>query len=121
MLPVEQLVGPTKDEYFSSVCFPQVPLPVNATVNIGDNATIQVVEATLHGASLYSCADITFADPKDPEIPLVNEHNCFNSSEVSFMGVYTTTSNDAFSSRSVSSLAKYVPLAAMGVIAWALA
>lgn len=121
MLPAEQLVGPSKAEYFSTVCFPQVPLPVNATVKVGDLATIQVVEAALHGAALYTCADIIFADPYDPEIPKVDEHNCFNSTDISFMGIYTTSSNDGPSARSLSSIAKYLPLAAMGVIAYALA
>jgi hypothetical protein len=27
---------------------------VNITVNVGDNATIQVVETAIHGAALYS-------------------------------------------------------------------
>jgi hypothetical protein len=66
-----------------------VPLPANATFNIGDNATIQVIETAVHGAALYNCVDITFADPKD--VPEVNETNCFNSSDISFSLVFTTT------------------------------
>ncbi|KAK8185243.1 hypothetical protein HDK77DRAFT_514299 [Phyllosticta capitalensis] len=76
MIPVFQINGPTNEEYGGEFCFPQVPLPANISVNIGDNATIQVVEAAKHGAALYSCVDITFADPAD--VAEVNETNCRN-------------------------------------------
>jgi len=89
MVPAFQIIGPTKQPYPGTFCLPQVPLPVNASVNIGDNATIQVIETAVHGASLYNCVDITFADPKD--VPEVNETNCFNSSDIGFELVFTTT------------------------------
>jgi len=56
MVPVFQIVGPSKNPYPGSFCLPQVPLPSswNETVKIGDNATIQVVETAIHGAALYS-------------------------------------------------------------------
>lgn len=54
MVPVFQIVGPTKNPYPGTFCLPQVPLPVNQTVKAGDLATIQVVEVAVHGASLYS-------------------------------------------------------------------
>ena len=54
MNPVFQLVGPSKNPYPGTFCLPQVPLPANLTFNVGDNATIQLVETALHGASLYS-------------------------------------------------------------------
>jgi len=54
MVPVFQIVGPSKNPYPGSVCLPQVPLPANVTVNAGDNATIQVVETAIHGAALFS-------------------------------------------------------------------
>ena len=54
MVPVFQIVGPSKNPYPGSFCLPQVPLPANITVNVGDNATIQVVETAIHGAALYS-------------------------------------------------------------------
>lgn len=57
MVPVFQIVGPSKNPYPGTFCLPQVPLPANTTVNVGDNATIQVVETAVHGASLFSvCA-----------------------------------------------------------------
>jgi hypothetical protein len=87
MVPVFQIVGPSKNPYPGTICLPQVPLPSGAVVNIGDNATIQVVETAIHGAALYSCVDITFADPKD--VAEVNETNCFNSSDISFNNVYS--------------------------------
>jgi hypothetical protein len=54
MVPVFQIVGPSKNPYPGTICLPQVPLPSGAVVNIGDNATIQVVETAIHGAALYS-------------------------------------------------------------------
>jgi hypothetical protein len=54
MVPVFQIVGPSKNPYPGTFCLPQVPLPTGAAVNIGDNATIQVVETAVHGAALYS-------------------------------------------------------------------
>lgn len=54
MVPVFQIVGPSKNPYPGTFCLPQVPLPANTTVNVGDNATIQVVETAVHGAALYS-------------------------------------------------------------------
>lgn len=49
-----QILGPSKNPYPGTVCLPQVPLPANTTVQPGDNATIQVVELAVHGASLFS-------------------------------------------------------------------
>lgn len=54
MVPVFQIVGPSKNPYPGTFCLPQVPLPANTTVKVGDNATIQVVETAIHGASLFS-------------------------------------------------------------------
>ncbi|KAF2015581.1 hypothetical protein BU24DRAFT_180833 [Aaosphaeria arxii CBS 175.79] len=97
MLPVFQITGPANVQYNGSFCLPQVPLPANYTPSIGDNATIQVIELAQHGAALYNCADITFADPKD--VPEVNSSNCFNSTQenerIGFQLLYATTSSPA--------------------------
>lgn len=63
MVPVFQIVGPTKNPYPGTFCLPQVPLPVNQTVKAGDLATIQVVEVAVHGASLYSVSLSIFVHP----------------------------------------------------------
>ncbi|KAI9762494.1 MAG: hypothetical protein M1835_008026 [Candelina submexicana] len=90
MVPAFQITGPTKEPYPGTFCLPQVPLPANASVKVGDNATIQVIETAVHGAALYNCADITFANPE--EVPQVNSSNCFNSTDIGFNLVFTTTS-----------------------------
>jgi hypothetical protein len=54
IVPVFQILGPTKNPYPGTMCLPQIPLPANITVNPGDNATIQIVELAVHGAALYS-------------------------------------------------------------------
>lgn len=61
MVPPFQILGPSRNPYPGTICLPQVPLPANATVKAGDNATIQVVELAVHGAALYSvCHDDCF-------------------------------------------------------------
>lgn len=54
MLPVFQMTGPSAVPYPGSFCLTDVPLPVNASLKAGDNATIQVIQVALHGASLYN-------------------------------------------------------------------
>ncbi|KAL2075972.1 hypothetical protein VTL71DRAFT_915 [Oculimacula yallundae] len=112
MVPVFQIVGPSKNPYPGTFCLPQVPLPANTTVKVGDNATIQVVETAIHGASLFSCVDITFTEPKD--VADVNDTNCFNSSDLSFNNVYSITASGQ-SSSAVKSLAQasFLPLAGL--------
>jgi hypothetical protein len=95
-----QIIGPTRDPYPGTFCLPQVPLPVNASVQVGDNATIQVIETAVHGAALYSCVDITFAEPQD--VPEVNASNCFNSTQISSSLVFTTTDLQSSAAWSVS-------------------
>lgn len=97
MLPVFQITGPSNVQYNGTFCLPQVPLPANYTPKVGDNATIQIIETAQHGAALYNCADITFAEPED--VPEVNSSNCFNSTQeqdnIGFQLVYSTTSSFA--------------------------
>jgi hypothetical protein len=96
VVPPFSIHGPSDVQYNGSFCLPQVPLPTNVTFNIGDNITIQVVELAQHGAAIYNCADVTLADPKD--VPQVNASNCFNSTDLEFQLVFTTTSLSAASS-----------------------
>nr|XP_036574909.1 protein-like protein 2 [Colletotrichum truncatum]KAF6781394.1 protein-like protein 2 [Colletotrichum truncatum] len=91
MVPVFQILGPSKNPFPGTVCLTQIPLPVNTTVKPGDHATIQIVELAMHGAALYSCVDIEFAEPGDPKIEKVNETNCFNSVDIGMADVYTIT------------------------------
>lgn len=62
--------GPSDLPYPGTICLPQVPLPAGHTVNVGDNATIQVVLAAQHGAALYNVCP--FLKPEDSEITDVN-------------------------------------------------
>lgn len=86
MVPPFQLVGPTADPYPGTFCVPQVPLPKDLKVSVGDNATIQVIETAVHGAALYNCVDITFAEPE--EVAEVTRDNCFNSTNITSKLVY---------------------------------
>jgi len=58
MVPRFQILGPSKNPYPGTMCLPQVPLPAGLNVKAGDNATIQVVELAVHGASLFSVSTI---------------------------------------------------------------
>ncbi|KAG5939224.1 hypothetical protein E4U59_003273 [Claviceps monticola] len=118
--------GPTNNPYPGTICLPQVPLPANASVKAGDLATIQVVELAQHGAALYSCVDIIFAEPGDPKLGIVNETNCFNSTDMGFADMYTITTknsgSDDYIKNGVDSLRKiswmgYVPLLIAGLSA----
>jgi len=103
MLSGVQIIGPTNQPYPGTFCFPQVPLPANTTVKVGDNATIQLIETAVHGAGLYNCVDITFAEPED--VAEVNSSNCFNSSQITSDLIFTTSAlqqNGASSSSSLS-------------------
>jgi hypothetical protein len=51
---VFQVTGPSKDPFPGEFCLPDLPLPANANVQVGDNATLQVIQVALHGASLYN-------------------------------------------------------------------
>jgi hypothetical protein len=88
-----QILGPSNGPYPGTVCLPQVPLPKDAKVEVGDKATIQIVELAIHGAALYSCVDIEFAAPGDPKVGRVNETNCFNTTELGFAESYTITTH----------------------------
>ena len=41
--------------------------------------------------TIKQCVDITFVEPGDPRVGLVNETNCFNSNDIGFADVYTIT------------------------------
>ncbi|CAG8116679.1 unnamed protein product [Penicillium salamii] len=107
-----QIVGPTNNPYPGTVCLPQVPLPANISVSPGDYATIQVVETAKHGAALYNCVDIEFAEDGDASIETVTRDNCFNSSDISFEYMYTTSAigSGAVMLHSTPSVAVLVPL-----------
>ncbi|KAH9210747.1 hypothetical protein DL95DRAFT_370494 [Leptodontidium sp. 2 PMI_412] len=77
-----EIVGPSQNPYPGTFCLPQVPLPTNVNIKVGDLATIQVVETARHGGALYNCVDIIFSEPEDA--PEINASNCFNSSDISF-------------------------------------
>lgn len=60
MVPVFHITGPSDDPYPGTICLPQVPLPSGVSVNVGDHATIQVVEAAQHGAALFNVCSFSF-------------------------------------------------------------
>lgn len=57
VVPPFQITGPTNQEYPGQFCIPQVGMPANLSLQVGDNITIQVIETAQHGAALYSVRD----------------------------------------------------------------
>ncbi|KAH8680517.1 hypothetical protein BX600DRAFT_444586 [Xylariales sp. PMI_506] len=88
LVPGFEIQGPTNNPYPGTLCLPRVPLPIGYSPQVGDLATIQVVEAAVHGAALYSCVDIEFVELEQVAGP--NETNCFNSTTISFVSDSTT-------------------------------
>jgi len=87
--PVFSIQGPNNQEYPGQFCIPQLGMPPNLDLQVGDNITIQVVELAQHGAALYSCVDVTLAEPE--EVEEVTKDNCYNSTNLGFNLVFTTT------------------------------
>jgi capsular polysaccharide biosynthesis protein len=56
MITPFEIVGPDNDPYPGTICIPQVKLPAGIEVQVGDNATIQVIELAQHGAALYNAS-----------------------------------------------------------------
>ncbi len=49
-----EVTGPDNNQYNGQFCLPQVRMPPNLSLQVGDNITIQVIETAQHGAALYS-------------------------------------------------------------------
>lgn len=58
VVPAFQVAGPTNEQYNGTFCLPQVPLPANVSLAIGDNITIQVIELAQHGAAIYNVSTL---------------------------------------------------------------
>ena len=54
VVPGFEITGPSDEEYGGQFCLPQISMPANVSLQVGQNITIQVVEQAQHGAALYS-------------------------------------------------------------------
>ncbi|KAK1985489.1 hypothetical protein LZ30DRAFT_747182 [Colletotrichum cereale] len=81
MVPRFLLTGPTNEVYNGTFCLPKVPIPEGVTLKEGDMASIQVVEAAQHGATLFSCVDVIFTGDVS-KVTQVTGDNCFNSTDL---------------------------------------
>ncbi|EFQ36576.1 hypothetical protein CGRA01v4_08456 [Colletotrichum graminicola] len=81
MVPRFLLTGPTNKQYEGTFCLPKVPIPEGVTLNEGDMASIQVVQAAQHGATLFSCVDVIFTRDQS-KVAEVTGDNCFNSTDL---------------------------------------
>jgi len=92
VVPPFEIIGPTNQEYPGEICLPQVGMPANVSLVVGQNITLQVVELAIHGAALYSCVDLTLVEDGSPLVQQVTSDNCYNSSDIGFGLVFTTAS-----------------------------
>jgi len=58
VVPPFQLVGPSNLEYPGQFCLPQIGMPANLSLAVGDNITLQVIETAQHGAALYNVSSL---------------------------------------------------------------
>jgi len=61
VVPPFQILGPTNLEYAGGFCIPQVGMPANLSLSVGQNITLQVIEVAQHGAALYSVSVLVSA------------------------------------------------------------
>lgn len=100
-----QIIGPSDNPYPGTVCIPQVPLPVNASVQPGDKATIQLVELAQHGAALFSVRDtLPAAFVFFLETQKGNKRQLTDSPSSSFSSASTSSSRNPAPPRSPSSM-----------------
>lgn len=103
-----QITGPNNSEYGGQFCIPQLRMPTNVSLSVGQNITLQVVETAQHGAALYSvsthkrqsdeenvlkvwqCVDLTLVPDDSDEYEEVTPENCYNSSNIGFNLMYTS-------------------------------
>ncbi|KAK2046364.1 hypothetical protein LZ31DRAFT_462541 [Colletotrichum somersetense] len=81
MVPRFLLTGPTNEVYDGTFCLPKVPIPEGVALKEGDLASIQVVQAAQHGATLFSCVDVIFTGDQS-KVTEVTDDNCFNSTDL---------------------------------------
>lgn len=53
--------------------------------------------------AVSQCVDITFAEPGDARIPVVNGSNCYNSNDMGFADVYTIVTRESNANPNVTS------------------
>lgn len=63
-----QINGPSNNPYPGTFCLPQVPLPSNINVKVGDEATIQVIETAIHGGAMYNVSLLSISIRTDPDL-----------------------------------------------------
>ncbi|KAI9726914.1 MAG: hypothetical protein M1828_000262 [Chrysothrix sp. TS-e1954] len=122
------IVGPTDESYPGiPICQPQVSTPKDLPpFNEGDNATIQVILTAQHGATLYSCVDITFTNDMS-KVANVNSSNCYNDSRIGITTIFTTeslaqTTSDALKTlRTPKAIGALSTLVALGAVWMSLA
>ncbi|KAF3492206.1 uncharacterized protein GIQ15_01723 [Arthroderma uncinatum] len=94
-------------------CFPKISIPTNLGIQDGTNASLQLVQVSDGGSSLYNCMDITFS--KSPS-NLLAQNMCVNSTGVGGVAISSTpTSGGGSPSASPSHAGAVSNAGAMGM------
>jgi len=113
VVPPFEITGPTNDEFAGQFCLPQIGMPANVSLQVGQNITLQVVELAQHGAALYSCVDLTLVDDGSDLVTPVSANNCYNSSDIGFQLVFTTEALTSGASSSLQGASSVLVLAVL--------
>ncbi len=107
VVPPFEITGPSNDNYPGQWCIPQIGMPANVSLQVGQNITLQVIELAQHGAALYSvrphhfafldmdadyrqCVDLTLVEDGSSQVETVTPDNCYNDTDIGFQLVFTT-------------------------------
>ncbi|KAK0266266.1 hypothetical protein LTR48_002369 [Friedmanniomyces endolithicus] len=117
VVPPFEITGPSNDNYPGQWCIPQIGMPANVSLQVGQNITLQVIELAQHGAALYSCVDLTLVEDGSSEVETVTPENCYNSTEsIGFQLVFTTAALASGAPHSLQSIPNLLALVGILVL-----
>ncbi|KAK5697626.1 hypothetical protein LTR17_023941 [Elasticomyces elasticus] len=115
VVPPFEITGPTNDNYSGAFCLPQVRMPAEVNLSVGQNITLQVIELAQHGAALYSCVDLTLVEDGSPQVEQVTQDNCRNDS-LNFELVFTTAALSSGAAKAFQGVPSLLALAGAFVL-----
>ncbi|KAK0277895.1 hypothetical protein LTR35_009731 [Friedmanniomyces endolithicus] len=134
VVPPFEITGPNNNYYPGQWCIPQIGMPANVSLQVGQNITLQVIELAQHGAALYSvrpivlvsfdvdadgeqCVDLTLVEDGSSEVETVTPENCYNSTEsIGFQLVFTTAALASGAPHSLQSIPNLLALVGILVL-----
>ncbi|KAK1063377.1 hypothetical protein LTR12_007434 [Friedmanniomyces endolithicus] len=116
VVPPFEITGPSNDNYPGQWCIPQIGMPANVSLQVGQNITLQVIELAQHGAALYSCVDLTLVEDGSSQVETVTPDNCYNDTDIGFQLVFTTAALASGAPHSLQSIPNLLALVGILVL-----